>query len=107
MATKPRDVTDDELETLIHKEDAVVVDFWAPWCQPCKVVSPIVEKLAETYGDGASFAKLNIDENPDSPVKYGIMGVPTLLFFQRGELVNRIVGVVPKSRIEATLKETL
>lgn len=105
MVPKPTNVTDAELDSLIRKEEAVVVDFWAPWCQPCKVVSPIVEKLAETYGDGAAFVKLNIDENPDSPVRYGIMGVPTLLFFRKGELVDRIVGVVPKSKIESSVQK--
>ncbi len=85
----------------------MVVDFWAPWCQPCKVISPIVEELSEKYEDGAAFAKLNIDDNPHSPVKYGIMGVPTLLFFKDGQLVDRIVGVAPRARIEAVLKGIL
>ena len=69
-----------------------LVDFWAPWCQPCKVISPIVEELAEEDDRGIAFAKVNIDDNPRSPVKYGIMGVPTLLFFREGDLVERIVG---------------
>ncbi len=107
MTTKPKDVTDDKLEEMVRRESVVVVDFWAPWCQPCKVISPIVEELAEVYPDGAAFAKINIDDNPRSPVKYGIMGVPTLLFFRGGEVVDRIVGVVPRSKIEAVLKDIL
>ncbi len=103
MTTKPVEVTDTELEKLVKQESVVVVDFWAPWCQPCKVISPLVEELAGEYHDGAAFAKLNIDDNPKSPVKYSIMGVPTLLFFKNGELVDRIVGVVPRSKIESVL----
>ncbi len=107
MSSKPVDVTDAELEEMVRKESRVVVDFWAPWCQPCKVISPIVEELAEEDERGIAFAKLNIDDNPSSPVKYGIMGVPTLLFFRDGDLVERIVGVVPRSRIENVLSEKL
>ncbi len=107
MSPKPVDVTDAELEKMLRKESRVVVDFWAPWCQPCKVISPIVEELAEEDSSGVAFAKLNIDENPRSPGKFGIMGVPTLLFFRDGELVERIVGVVPRSRIEGSLKGIL
>lgn len=106
MGDKPKDVTDEELENLVQRGDRVVVDFWAPWCQPCKVISPIVEDLAQRDDGGIRFVKLNIDENPESPVKYGIMGVPTLLFFKDGDLASRIVGVVPRSKVEATLKES-
>lgn len=107
MSPKPVDVTDDKLEKMVRKESRVVVDFWAPWCQPCKVISPILEELAGEDERGIAFAKINIDDNPKSPVKYGIMGVPTLLFFKGGELVDRIVGVVPRSKVEATLKSLL
>lgn len=107
MSSKPVDVTDDTLEEMVRRESRVVVDFWAPWCQPCKVISPIVEELAEGDSKGVAFAKINIDDNPRSPVKYGIMGVPTLLFFKDGDPVERIVGVVPRSRIEAVLREML
>ncbi|MFQ5837633.1 MAG: thioredoxin [Thermoplasmata archaeon] len=107
MSPSPIEVSDDELEELVKKESRVVVDFWAPWCQPCRVISPIVEELATQYEDGVTFAKLNIDDNPRSPANYGIMGVPTLLFFKEGELVDRIVGVVPRSKIEAVLGKIL
>lgn len=105
MGEKPFDVSDDELERLVKEEKRVVVDFWAPWCAPCRVISPIVEEMAGKYRDGYTFVKLNIDNNPDSPIKYSIMGVPTLLFFKEGELIDRIVGVVPQSRIEGTIAE--
>ncbi len=107
MSSKPVDVSADELERMVRKKSRVVVDFWAPWCQPCKVISPMVEELAKEDSKGVAFAKVNIDDNPRSPVKYGIMGVPTLLFFKDGDLVERIVGVVPRSRIEAVLREML
>ncbi len=107
MSSKPVDVSDNELERMVRKKSRVVVDFWAPWCQPCKVISPMVEELAKEDSKGVAFAKVNIDDNPKSPVKYGIMGVPTLLFFKDGDLVERIVGVVPRSRIETVLREML
>lgn len=101
---KPKDVTDEELKELVEDGTALVVDFWAPWCQPCKYISPVVEKLSGEY-DAVTFAKLNIDDNPKSPQNYGIMGVPTLLFFKGGELVDRIVGVVPESKIEKSIQK--
>jgi thioredoxin 1 len=107
MSSKPMDITDEELEELVRREPKVVVDFWAPWCQPCRVVSPIVEELAAQYGSEVVFAKVNIDDNPKSPVKYGIMGVPTLLFFKEGQLVERLVGVAPRSRIEDLVRKIL
>lgn len=103
MAAKPIDVSDADLQKMVREKSAVVVDFWAPWCRPCRVISPIVEELAEADDGGVAFAKLNIDDNPESPMRYDIMGVPTLLFFKEGELVDRIVGVVPRSKIESTL----
>lgn len=102
---KPKDISDADLKELVGQGETLVVDFWAPWCAPCKHISPIVEKLAEEQGDGVTFTKLNIDDNPESPTEYGIMGVPTLLFFKDGELVDRIVGVVPESRIRKSLEK--
>jgi thioredoxin 1 len=107
MSSEPLDISDEQLEDLVKRESRVVVDFWAPWCQPCKVVSPIVEELASKYGDRVSFAKVNIDDNPESPLKYGIMGVPTLLFFKDGQPAERVVGVAPRARIEDVLRKIL
>lgn len=107
MGRKPTEVSDSELEELVQSQAGVVVDFWAPWCQPCKYVSPMVEKLAGRYGDGIAFVKLNIDDNPDSATKYQIMGVPTLLFFREGDVADRIVGVVPEARIEKGIQGLL
>lgn len=107
MGTKPTEVNDDELEELVQTQPGVVVDFWAPWCQPCKFVSPVVEKLAGRYGDGIAFAKVNIDDNPESVNRYQIMGVPTLLFFKDGDVADRIAGVVPEARIEESVKGIL
>lgn len=105
MSGKPIDVTDAELQAMVQKESRVLVDFWAPWCRPCKVISPLVEEFAEADDGGIAFAKLNIDDNPDSPMRYGIMGVPTLLFFRDGELVDRIVGVVPRAKIQDVMRQ--
>lgn len=107
MAPKPKDVSDDELRRMVQDGKPLVVDFWAPWCQPCRYISPLVEKMASKYDGRVGFAKLNIDDNPESPRQHEIMGVPTLLFFKGGELVDRIVGVVPESRIEESLEKVL
>ncbi|MEE9593606.1 MAG: thioredoxin [Thermoplasmata archaeon] len=107
MGSKPTDVSDTELEKLVQSGSGIVVDFWAPWCQPCKFVSPVVEKMAGRYGDDVEFVKVNIDDNPDSATKYQIMGVPTLLFFKNGDVAERIVGVVPEDRIESSVQGLL
>jgi len=85
----------------------VVVDLWAEWCAPCRMISPVVEEIAEAYHGKLVVGKLNIDENPNTPGKYGIMGIPTLLFFKDGELADRIVGVVPKQTIEQKINQLL
>ncbi|MFQ6013413.1 MAG: thioredoxin [Thermoplasmata archaeon] len=106
MGEKLADVNDHELEELVQAKGGVVVDFWAPWCQPCKFVSPIVERLAGRY-DGVAFVKVNIDDNPDTATKYQIMGIPTLLFFKNGDLADRIVGVAPEDRIAKSVEGLL
>lgn len=104
---EPREIGDRDFESFIKAHDVVVVDFWAPWCQPCKVVTPIVEGLAKEYGDRAAFAKVNVDENQAAAMKYQIMGVPALLFFRGGRVVDRIVGAASRAKIEATLRKAL
>lgn len=88
---------DDEV---LQSEKPVLVDFWAPWCGPCRAIEPLVEELAEAFGDKFKFARCNVDENPVTPTKYGIKSIPTLIFFKEGKILDKIVGIVPKSKLE-------
>jgi thioredoxin 1 len=105
---KPRDVTDSNFEQEVLKADKpVLVDFWAPWCGPCRMVAPVVEELADDYAGKVEFVKLNTDDNPDTAVKYGIRSIPTLLVFKEGESVGQIVGFRPKSDLAERLDAVL
>lgn len=84
-----------------------VVDFWAEWCGPCRMISPIIEELSNDYNGQANFAKVNVDHNPEVSMKYNIRSIPTILFFKNGEVVDKVVGAVPKSRLEERVKANL
>ncbi|MFN8639364.1 MAG: thioredoxin [Dehalococcoidia bacterium] len=106
--THPADTSDTTFETdVIGSDLPVLVDFWAPWCGPCRMVAPIVEELAEEYEGKVKFVKLNTDENPQVAGKYGIRSIPTLLVFKGGKPVGQIVGFRPKSDLEKRLQEVL
>ena len=102
------DLTDRNFEDEVLKSDIpVVVDFWAPWCTPCHMISPITEKLSEEYKDKVRFCKLNVDENPQTAMKYQVMSIPLLLFFQGGQKVDESLGAVPESMIRPKVEALL
>ena len=97
-------VTDDSFEEdVLKSEIPVLVDYWADWCSPCKQIAPILDELAPEYVGKVTIAKLNIDDNPKTPVKYGVRGIPTLMLFKAGEVENTKVGALSKSQLTAFL----
>ena len=104
---KPILLTDSNFISEISKHDLMVVDFWAAWCGPCRMVSPVVEQLASEYAGRVAFGKLNVDENPMVSSKFGVQSIPTILVFKSGKQVDGLVGAVPKSYIESKFKPYL
>lgn len=101
-------VTDDTFEAEIMKSELpAMVDFWAEWCGPCKMVGPVVEELSKTYAGKVKIAKMDVDKNRQTPAKFGIRNIPTLILFKGGEVAHTIIGAQPKSYIEDELKKLL
>jgi thioredoxin 1 len=90
---------------VLESQEPVLVDFWAPWCGPCKAIAPALDDLATRYKGKVKVAKLNVDDNQQTAQSYGIRGIPTMLIFKGGQVVEQIVGAVPKSRIEESFKK--
>jgi thioredoxin 1 len=108
MAQGIINVTDESFERDVLKADSpVLVDYWAEWCGPCKMIAPVLEEIAKEYGGKIKVAKLNIDENPGTPPKYGIRGIPTLMLFKGGNVEATKVGAVSKSQLAAFIDGNL
>ncbi len=101
-------LTDDSFESDVLKSSTpVLVDFWASWCAPCKAISPVVDGLADEYEGQVKIGKLNVDENPATPGQFGVRGIPTLILFKDGKVVDQVVGAVPKNQLEGLIKKAL
>lgn len=108
MAGKVVSISDAEFDTsVVGSTKPALVDFWAEWCQPCKMLAPTVEELAEEYHDRLLVGKINVDDNPSTATKFGIRGIPTLLLFKNGKVVQQMVGVKSKNEIKKVIEENL
>lgn len=102
-----KQVTDSEIESFISSEQPLLLDFWAPWCGPCKAIGPVIEELADEYEGRACIAKINIDDNPATPEKYGVRSIPTLILFKNGEVVDQITGPAGKEKLAELIDSAL
>jgi thioredoxin 1 len=98
------EVTDDTFESTITDNKLVLVDFWAPWCGPCRMVAPVLDEIAGEHGDKVTIVKVNTDENQTVASKHGIMSIPTMMLFKDGEKIDQMVGALPKPQIMAKLQ---
>ena len=105
--TEPLVLTDSNFESEVAKYPIMVVDFWAPWCGPCRMVSPIIEQLSREYSGRVAFGKVNVDENQRIAASFGIQSIPTLMIFKGSKAVDVIIGAMPKAQIELKLKQQL
>lgn len=108
MAGTISEVTDTNFQAeVIESETPVLVDFWAPWCGPCRMVAPVLEEIAQEKGDALKIVKLNTDENQQTAIAYEVLSIPTLILFKNGQIAKKVVGAYPKRKLEAELEPVL
>ena len=108
MAANIVEIGDDSFDAEVLAADKpVLVDFWAPWCGPCRAIGPIIDEISGSFGEQIKFVKLNVDDNPATPGKYGIRSIPTLMFFKQGNVVDQVIGIVAKTKLEDIINKML
>ena len=108
MSEHVGEVGDSSFEESVLKSDIpVLIDFWAPWCAPCKSIAPLLEEVAEEFAGKIQISKMNVDDNPRTPSEYNIRSIPNLVFFKGGQVVHQLVGAVPKDRLVAAIEEVI
>ena len=105
--SKPVEITEDNFDNVMNTDKPIMIDFWAEWCGPCKMVGPVVEEMAGEYDGKAVIGQVDVDSNPDLSIKFGVRSIPTMLFFKDGEVVDKQIGAVPKSVLTTKLNAQL